>query len=217
MWWLVTANEFFARLKESYPKKSFRNVSEYTVARSLEILKSIARQPTTFPDGVSLSAPEVFVGFLLLDAWIGNQDRHHENWAILLSVEEGQSVLPLISPSYDHAASLGQTLRDPEREQRLRVRDLGHIEFWVRKARGALYGKATDAKPLSTLEAFRAASYLYPRGAEYWLDRLSAVNPDSWVEILNRVPEKRASPLAREFAAEMLTLNRRDLLESTSI
>ena len=33
-------------------------------------------------DGIE-SALEVFVGYVMLDAWISNQDRHHENWGAL--------------------------------------------------------------------------------------------------------------------------------------
>src|SRR5207244_10835725 len=33
------------------------------------------------PAGVT-SPLDVFAGYLLLDAWIGNADRHHENWAL---------------------------------------------------------------------------------------------------------------------------------------
>lgn len=36
----------------------------------------------TPPEGIS-HARETFVGYLLLDAWIGNSDRHHENWAFI--------------------------------------------------------------------------------------------------------------------------------------
>jgi hypothetical protein len=34
------------------------------------------------PEGIQ-KAVDVFVGYLLLDAWIGNGDRHHENWGIV--------------------------------------------------------------------------------------------------------------------------------------
>ena len=30
------------------------------------------------------SGVEVFAGYLLLDALIGNTDRHHENWAVMV-------------------------------------------------------------------------------------------------------------------------------------
>ena len=37
-----------------------------------------------------VSALDVFVGYLLLDAWIGNTDRHHENWGFVLVGEANE-------------------------------------------------------------------------------------------------------------------------------
>ena len=37
----------------------------------------------TPPDCGVLTAPEVFAGYLVLDAWVANQDRHDQNWAVL--------------------------------------------------------------------------------------------------------------------------------------
>jgi hypothetical protein len=38
------------------------------------------------PDGIT-TAIDTFVGYLLLDAWIGNGDRHHENWRFIATVD----------------------------------------------------------------------------------------------------------------------------------
>ncbi|WP_172435571.1 HipA domain-containing protein, partial [Escherichia coli] len=50
---------------------------------------------------------ETFVGYLLLDAWIGNTDRHHENWAF---ISLGEKIY--LAPTYDHASSMGRELSD---------------------------------------------------------------------------------------------------------
>ena len=42
-------------------------------------------------------------GYLVFDALIGNTDRHHENWAILLRAPT--SILE-VAPTFDHASSL---------------------------------------------------------------------------------------------------------------
>ena len=52
--------------------------------------------------------------YIVLDALIGNTDRHHENWALLRkkinNKWSGQT-----SPSFDHASSLGRELEDRKR------------------------------------------------------------------------------------------------------
>ncbi|MBE9169450.1 hypothetical protein IQ238_18640 [Pleurocapsales cyanobacterium LEGE 06147] len=36
----------------------------------------------TLLEGIE-TAIDTFIGYLLLDAWIGNSDHHHENWAFI--------------------------------------------------------------------------------------------------------------------------------------
>jgi len=55
------------------------------------------------PEGRS-SAKSCIADYLVLDALIGNTDRHHENWGIL--VRRGRGVLlGEVAPSFDHASS----------------------------------------------------------------------------------------------------------------
>ncbi len=61
---------------------------------------------------------DVFVGYVMPDAWIANQDRHHENLGALWDGE----VLRL-APTFDHGAALARNPRDSERQERLTTRD----------------------------------------------------------------------------------------------
>jgi hypothetical protein len=49
-------------------------------------------------------AVDTFIGYLLLDALVGNTDRHHENWGVI-RLPEGTVHL---APTFDHASSLGR-------------------------------------------------------------------------------------------------------------
>ena len=52
--------------------------------------------------------------YLVLDALVGNTDRHHENWG-LLKRKLNDHFEEFVAPSYDHASSLGRELRDCRR------------------------------------------------------------------------------------------------------
>lgn len=67
------------------------------------------------------TAYDVFVGYLVLDALIGNGDRHEQNWSVLRA---RSSVGPpdALAPAYDMEASLGFQLTDGARAARLRDR-----------------------------------------------------------------------------------------------
>jgi len=215
MWKLVTGNEMLWQRDPVYPKQKFRGVQSYTVDRVLDLLVQVNARPPAGTPGASFTAGDVFAGYLMFDAWIGNQDRHHENWGVLFQPASGGSG-PELAPSYDHAACLGQTLTDRERQGRLESRDAGFkVEAWVRKGRGALYGDTSDPKPLSTLEAFRRARMRYPDGAGMWLERLEGLSRSAWTDVLDRLPAPVSDP-ARLFADEVLHLNRARLLAPAS-
>jgi len=83
------------------------------------------------PNSGPMSAWEIFVGYLVLDALIGNTDRHEENWAAV-SGREGRR----LAPTYDHASSLGFQLADSQRQERLITNDDGYsVEAYARRAR----------------------------------------------------------------------------------
>ncbi len=66
--------------------------------------------PPGFEGPESLTGFDVFCGYLMLDALIANRDRHEENWAVLIPLLRSDP--PRLSPSYDHASSLGYNEQD---------------------------------------------------------------------------------------------------------
>lgn len=152
----------------------------------------------------------MFAGFLLLDAWVGNQDRHDQNWAVVRrSVAPGELRL---AASYDHASSIGFNLRDSYREAQLRS---GGMQRFAAKARAHRFEHDPSAGPagIPTL-VDRAAEALLVAGSDarsYWLDRLASISPREVDALVARVPE--LSDLTRTFIVELLRINRERLLD----
>src|SRR5947207_4324321 len=120
-----------------------------------------------------MSAGEVFAGYLLLDAWIGNTDRHHQNWGF---VRKKGEILQHLAPTFEHASSLGANLMDAQRCKRLTSPDSGYqVEAYVDKscARSALYKTSYDQQPLGLINAFSCWSEK-ARG-DVWLKRLHGI------------------------------------------
>ncbi|NUL45428.1 hypothetical protein F7P69_09510 [Cellulosimicrobium funkei] len=80
------------------------------------------------PAGFAGTALSAFAGYLVFDALIGNTDRHSRNWA----VETRLSGTDLLAKSFDHATSLGISMRGPKRDQLLR--DPSLVADFTRKA-----------------------------------------------------------------------------------
>lgn len=213
----VPGNELLFRLDPTYPKEHRRQIEQYTVERCLDLLEKL--QPLAPVTGgvrdVPCSAPEVFVGYLLFDAWIGNHDRHHENWGILARRDAASR--HALAPSFDHASSLGQNENDAKRAFRLETKDKrGTVEAWTRKATTPFFAPGPRPGRLSTLEAARIGCERYPGGARVWLGQLERVQPEAVDDVLSRVPSSWMSTTARRFAARMLHTNRSDLLRTSS-
>lgn len=108
---LVHGNELLAGIMPDYPKDQRFKVTQHTLgnmARCLEMNFIHLPDGCDLPQGISKPI-DLFVGYLLLDALIGNTDRHHENWGILeRRVRPEKPRYAEVAPSFDHASSLGQ-------------------------------------------------------------------------------------------------------------
>jgi len=119
------------------------------------------------PDSAIADCASVFVGYLMLDALVSNQDRHHENWG-LISMPGSNGQLHL-APSFDHASSLGRNESDETRSEMLTSKDKGRgVRAYVSRARSALYSTPPGRKPLGTVEAMEAAVAARPDAGVFW-------------------------------------------------
>jgi hypothetical protein len=189
----------------SYRRDLPRPDRGYTLAAVRAVLAGCGSPPGWNVRG--WSAYDVFAGYLVFDALIANQDRHHEIWAVLADATTGHRAL---APSFDHASSLGFMLTDRDRWTRLTTRDRGHsVAHWATRGRAHFEGRP------SLLDLARLAlEDCSPGAAAGWVARLRGVDADVWDSILSRVPESRLSQAARTFASEVLSVNRGRLLDA---
>ena len=212
---LVHGNSLLVEADPGYPTEGIYHIAHHTVERIFSVFE--ARQIGLPPDGGF--APEVadardlFVGYLLFDAWIGNTDRHHENWAALKFGNDHY----VLAPSYDHASSLGHNVQDDQRSDRLVTQvEARRVAAYARKARSAIYRTEVDRKAVSTDEAFTLAGAARQPAGRYWLDRLRRIDDDDATHIVRRVPGVIMSEPAKRFADRLLRENRVRLLALTA-
>ncbi len=225
---LIHGNELLGQIDETYPRaptagRVFWRVPQHTLSRVLDVLNRQGIQPPLGwnPEGGPRSASELFVGYLLLDAWIGNTDRHHENWGLIAypCSESGEIHLHL-APTFDHASSLGRELTDDKRKERLAAKDRRRSVVAYAtgsKARSALYRDEHDPKPMRPVEALLDAALEFPVAAKWWADALVSVHKRAICGIFERVPEERMSGAAADFCLELLRVNRERILKAIEV
>jgi hypothetical protein len=155
-----------------------------------------------------LDAFDVFCGYLVLDALVANRDRHDHNWAVLIPPTPER---PCLAASFDHASSLGFNLRDDARRQLL-------MEDGIAKwARGGTAWRFEHQPPMSSVVtlvdlAVRSLDHASADARATWQEAVRRV------EVVEIIPIVRAtlgmSEIAGTFALELLTINRRRLLDA---
>jgi hypothetical protein len=151
------------------------------------------------------TAFDVFASYIMLDAWIANQDRHDHNWSILIPGTSGVSGPPLLSGSYDHASALAFGERDARLDQL--IDSAGGVEGWCSKGRA----NRLEGRPMLVDAAKIALDMASTLAHEHWLSQLEEISSDDIRRILIRVP--RMSDTARTFAGRVLEVNRRRVLD----
>ena len=209
---LVAGNEVLVRVDRSYPKEKFYRVRQHTLRLVLAIIKQDVIDPPLnwVVLGPVQTALDAFIGYLMLDAWVANQDRRHENWGFIVSPERTFH----LAPTFDHASSLGWNETDSTRLQRLSTRDSRRaMAPYVERALSAFFSSPTSGKPMTTLDVFKEASKFRPLATKSWLDRLAQISENHVSDIFDQIPVDRISDAARSFAMKMLELNRQRLLK----
>lgn len=215
-WALVLGNQVLGALDDAYPVRVGRKfkVKAHTVEAVSGAVGLLRPPPDPWmahaPEGI-LTASDVFVGYVMLDAWTANQDRHHENWGALW---DGQTVA--LAPTFDHGSGLARNLTDETRKARLATSDRNYgIPFFARRADSAFFADPQAGSPMTTHEAWRAFAARAQGAAAIWRERLGAINAPTVRAILEEVPPGRMTAVCRDFTMALLSENRRRILEET--
>lgn len=157
------------------------------------------------------SGLSAFAGFVVLDAWVANQDRHDQNWAVLRSAVESRPYV--LAPSYDHASSIGFNLTDDRRASELaRTDGLAHFVSRARADRFEHDPSIPKSQRPTLVDVARRLLQIAGSEVEtHWLDAVERVDVRDVERIVNSVPE--LSEVARTFILELLDVNRRRLLD----
>lgn len=210
---LILANELIVRTDDNYDHTVRYRASGHTVSKAIAVLSlNAVKLPLNWQPPLQLSKPsEVFVGYLMLDALVSNQDRHHENWGMIINTDSSITM----APTFDHASSLGRNETDERRHAMLNTNDSGRtVQAYVKKAKSALYRNDSDSSPLSTIDAFLEAARFRPAAARYWVQKLTSIPVQNFRTVLDRLPDSEISHSARDFAYKMIESNRERIVNS---
>lgn len=164
-------------------------------------LQNIARvlEGATGPPGTACQgwpAFDVFVGYLVFDAWIANTDRHAINWGLLMNKDDDHKAL---AASFDHGSALASGTQEKWLES------TGAEDF----ARRGFAGRFENGAKRTLVDLALEAEAMAGDQAKEWRARLAAVPVERVMAVVASVPAM--SELRRTFLTTLLDINGRRL------
>jgi hypothetical protein len=211
---LVHGNELLAKVYKKfdveYKEDTFYKVREH----NLQVIRLLLGH-TSLKIKVALdvemykcldTAFDMFIGYIILDCLISNQDRHHENWAVIV-----YDKVVYLSPTYDHASGLGSKETDNRKYERISTKDKNFtVEAFVKKAKTAFYDKG---KILKTIDAVKLCAKENKTSTIFWLNKIDSLDIDDVIDIFEKIPKELISEISIEFAIKMLEINKKRLMQ----
>lgn len=147
------------------------------------------------------SAFDVFAGYLMLDAWVANRDRHEHNWG-LLQAPTGEVHL---SPTFDHGSALGSGSVDSARNKALQT----GVRGWCLKGTAWRFEGGFEFTLVELAQ--NALGRAGANARQRWLAALANIDIDRCETVLAKTP--RMSDVTRTFALEVLKTNQERLCD----
>ena len=204
---LMHGNELLFIQVAGYDQEKKQHQSDHTLENIVRTIQMLFEGQVQIQDGVL----EDLASYVVLDALVGNTDRHHENWGLVWRVvqaEGGAAGLSLFTaPSFDHASSLGRELTDASR---LKIMSDGNMDRYIfgPRARGGIYLRNTDKYCPSPFRLAQVGSRLYPNHFRPALAKIAACPLERLLTTVDEVPESRMSEVAKTFAKEYMSRTR---------
>lgn len=197
---LIHGNEILAGFVLGYdPKKKFHQ-SDHTLGN---IATAIQRM---FPEKSHQdSVLAELARYCVLDALVGNTDRHHENWGIVMQAAHMEQAIEMtmqVAPSFDHASSLGRELLD---EARSNILAQGRIGNYARRGHGAIFQNTTDRRGVNPLELIDVGLRSFPDYFLPALQRLKGVPLQGLQNTVADVPLVRMTEVSKSFVKAFMT------------
>ena len=208
---LVHGNELLGGAIKGYDKGKQRGQADHHFSNIVDTIEKWF--PGRFRKSVSLH----IVGYFVFDALVGNTDRHHENWGMLLKpvkvpladkgMGEQMRFRVALAPTFDHGSSLGRELLDDR--ARLLLADPKRVQRYIRKATGGIFENGQALKGLSPMALLELIAATYPDLVRPWRNRIAALPEDFASPLLAGVPESCMSQVSREFVLALISESRK--------
>jgi hypothetical protein len=150
-----------------------------------------------------------FIKILIFDGFIGQTDRHEENWGLIISERDYEEVK--LAPIYDNASSLGRELLSHKIEYMLR--DDNYFASYIERCSSCI--KLAENNNLSQFEMIEYIYDNYNGLYEKFIFKLKQMEDDIINEIVFKVPKTIMTQKQKELVVKILLERKRRLITLT--
>lgn len=208
-------NELLAGVIPGYDKDKQRGQADHNFPNIVTTIETLftnakAREHTSLR----------MVGYLIFDALVGNTDRHHENWGMVIKLlteppadtaaETPRQFQVSLAPTFDHGSSLGRELLGERARQLLADRE--GIKRYIRKATGGIFRDAEAAKGLAPMALVELIAQSYPSLYKPWRERIASMPEHGVLPLMEAIPRSCMSAASRDFVLAFLRETRSMIL-----
>jgi len=173
---LFHGSEVLAGRVIGYERKKIRRHTDHSVKNIIRAIEE------TFADLESRKTElEKIAGLVVLDAVIGNVDRHHDNWGLLRRTSTEGGIDYRLSPSFDHASSLGRELGD---DRRIAILQQKGVADYLHRGHGGVYWDEQEKRAPGPLDLAVEAAKRYPHYFAPWIQRVREFDLSNFGRIL---------------------------------
>ncbi|HEY3323805.1 MAG TPA: hypothetical protein VGP72_25360 [Planctomycetota bacterium] len=187
------------------PPEQRSGLRYHTLSSAKTLLSFVELPPRWNPPAEVTCSLDAFAGYLLFDAWVNNEDRHHENWGVIATRAGVSARRYHLAPTFDHASSLGRELDDPQRASLLQN---GEVPDYVLRCPSGICTASKSRHPMTTHEVVRETLDMFPAATHAWAERLFSLSEESVRTVIEQVPEGMMSETSRQFALAVLSTNK---------
>jgi hypothetical protein len=155
--------------------------------------------------GIDVGLLPAFIELLVLDAVVGNSDRHPNNWSIIRHATRPDK----LAPSYDHGSSLGRELTNEGPD---------NLSLYVDRGR-AKVGWQTGGRVVfhRHLRLLRLIAQDHELAVKQAVAKAVSVPSDAVSDVVNSVPDAVAITSRRVCMIDILALRRKRLAEAFKV
>jgi len=146
---------------------------------------------------------EEFLQILLFDGFIGQTDRHEENWGIILF--ENNYLKPKLAPIYDNASSLARE-RLPHHVQQL-LNDKNYFNSYLKKCKSCI--KLESGKDITQYDMLNYLHKNYTNLYENFICNLKKLDDEVIKGIVFKVPENFMTEDQKKLVVKILLQRKR--------